>query len=174
MHEVVDPVVQRPEDRVVGMRARGKRQTTPSPCAGCRRPGHMRQSGLARDEPVPDLLTIACTASGEPLPVIAVSTEALDAFPAASLTGTVIEQDGCIRVRSDRSPSNYLPVWQPGHRIQRSGERLEIVDRRGEVVARVGEPIDLGGGEWPSAENYLATPLPPACTGPYWMASPEP
>jgi hypothetical protein len=120
------------------------------------------------------LLLIACSApepapSGAPLPVIAQYREASNAFPTALMVGTVVEQDGCIRVRTDDDPRGHLLVWQPGHRIRRNGEQVEIVDGRGEVIARVGGPINIGGGEMPAVENYLKAPIPPACSGPYWM-----
>ncbi len=60
-------------------------------------------------------------------------------------------------------------MWQPDHRIQRNGEHVEIVDGRGEVIARVGGPTNIGGGEMPAVENDLKAPVPPACSGPYWM-----
>jgi hypothetical protein len=123
------------------------------------------------------LLLIACSTSdpapsGAPLPVIAQYSEASEAFPAAGIRGTVVEQDGCIRVRTDDDPRGRLLVWQPDYQIQRNGERIEIVDGSGKVVARVGESIDIGGGEVPAFEDRLKAPLPPACTGPYWMVAP--
>ena len=104
--------------------------------------------------------------------MIAQYREASNAFPEALMSGTVVELDGCIRVRSDAGSRGHLLVWQPDHRIQRNGERIEIVDGSGKVLARVGEQIRIGGGEMPRAavEKALKAPLPPACTGPYWMA----
>jgi hypothetical protein len=120
------------------------------------------------------LLVIACSAaepapSDPSLPVIAQYSEASNAFPTALIRGTVVEQDGCIRLRTSDDARGRLLMWQPSHRVHRNGERIEIVDGKGKVIARVGESIDLGGGEMPAIENYLKSPIPPACTGPYWM-----
>ena len=119
------------------------------------------------------LLATTCPAadpapSDPSLPVIAQYSEAANAFPTALIRGTLVEQDGCIRIRTAEDPRGHLLVWQPSHRIQRNGERVEIVDGSGQRIARVGETADLGGGEMPAA-NDLKAPIPPACTGPYWM-----
>ncbi len=49
---------------------------------------------------------------------------------------------------------------------------IEVLDRNGQVVARVGEQIRMGGGEIPltaELERQLREPLPKECPGPYWL-----
>ncbi|MBA3943417.1 MAG: hypothetical protein H0X37_02510 [Herpetosiphonaceae bacterium] len=94
------------------------------------------------------------------------------AFMAALLEGKLIEQDGCLRVRpSDSGPSD-LVIWQPDYFVNRNGLRIEILDRTGTVVARVGDVVDVGGGETSMTqelEQQMRMPLPKQCDGPYWL-----
>ncbi len=92
------------------------------------------------------------------------------AFMLALLEGTLVVQDGCLRITRDEG-SSHLIVWQPDYFLNSREGTTEILDRNGVVVAQVGEAVRMGGGEVPveAFERNLREPLPAACTGPYWV-----
>jgi len=94
------------------------------------------------------------------------------AFMAALLSGTLVLRDGCLGVSTGADFVGELIIWQPDYYLNRRDGALEILDRTGTVVARVGAPIRIGGGEVPRSvdlERQLRAPLPASCTGPYWL-----
>jgi hypothetical protein len=92
-------------------------------------------------------------------------------FMAALLVGELVVMDGCLRVQVENSPESHLIFWQTDYFLNDNEGQLEILNRESDVVARVGEPIQLGGGEIPAPvdDDQLQAPLPAACTGPYWL-----
>jgi len=90
-------------------------------------------------------------------------------FMEALLQGKLAVTEGCLRVTG--SGGSHLVIWQPGFFVNNNEGVIEILDRNGEVVARVGEEIRIGGGEVPLTEKLkqlLREPLPEQCRGPYW------
>lgn len=90
----------------------------------------------------------------------------------ALLQGTLTLKDGCLRVVAPGDPTGHLVLWQPGYYPHGRGDALEILDRTGKPVARVGDSIALGGGELPLAPELtgqLEQPVPKQCGGPYWL-----
>ncbi len=92
------------------------------------------------------------------------------AFMMALLEGTLIVQDGCLRVTGTGGAS-HLVIWQPDYLVNNRYGVLEVLNRDGAVVARVGKLVHMGGGEVPldRFERDLREPLPAGCTGPYWL-----
>ena len=90
------------------------------------------------------------------------------AFMMALLEGTLVVQDGCLRV-TGTSGASHLVIWQPDYFVNNRAGVPEVLNRDGAVVARVGEPVRMGGGEVPLAsfEHDLREPLPAGCAGPY-------
>lgn len=89
----------------------------------------------------------------------------------ALLEGQLIEENGCLRVASSDSVNSRLIIWQPDYFLTLNGEQIEVLNREGQVPARLGEPISLGGGEV-QLSNYvgqLRQPIPTACEGPYFL-----
>ena len=89
-----------------------------------------------------------------------------------SLMEGVLETDdnGCLRV------DNYLIIWPHGFSLRTEGEGIQVIDSNGQVVARVGDKITLGGGEFPGEkareqieEFIIEQPLPDDYQGPYWI-----
>ncbi|MBN1641225.1 MAG: hypothetical protein JXA09_08315 [Anaerolineae bacterium] len=93
------------------------------------------------------------------------STVHLDLDP---LRGELVLEDGCLRVRTSDGASR-LVIWQPGYYLSSDQGAIEIVDREGRVVWRVGEQIALGLASVPDWERQLREPLPAHCPGPYWV-----
>jgi len=90
----------------------------------------------------------------------------------ALLVGKLIVKDGCLRVSASEGDRGHLIIWQPDYFLNSNEGVIEILDRNGEVVARVGEAIRMGGGEVALTENLkrqLREPLPEQCEGPYWL-----
>ena len=87
------------------------------------------------------------------------------AFMLALLTGELVLEDGYLRI------DGTLIIWQPDYFVNNNEGTIEILDRNGEVVARVGEEVSMGGGEVPieHINKLLKEPLPADCKGPYWL-----
>lgn len=91
---------------------------------------------------------------------------------AALLSGTLIVQDGCLRVAESEGGGNHLVIWQTDYFMNDNEGIIEIWDRNGEVAARVGDEIRMGGGEVTLTEKLkqqLNEVLPERCIGPYWL-----
>jgi len=87
----------------------------------------------------------------------------------ALLQGKLAVTEGCLRVTG--TGRSHLVIWQPDFFVNNNEGVIEILDRNGEVVARVGEEIRIGGGEVPLTEELkqlLREPLPERCRGPFW------
>ena len=78
--------------------------------------------------------------------------------------GTLTVRDGCIRL------GDALVVWPRGTRLVREGRRQVVVTPDGRRYAP-GSRVALGGGGSDIPPDRLATPLPPACTGPFFHAN---
>jgi hypothetical protein len=80
----------------------------------------------------------------------------------------------CPRVVSGDGHGDYLPLWPAGFKAQITDDVAEIVDAEGQIVARVGDKVQLEGGaiarDWESAAyRRLFQELPGDCLGPYWI-----
>ncbi|MDC0674543.1 hypothetical protein [Nannocystis radixulma] len=135
------------------------------------RPAATPAAPLPTPAPAPEPAAQPSASAGS-IPALPELREASDAFMEALLSGTLIEQSGCLRVSPDGKQPGHLLIWQPGYTARRTGDRLEIVDSTGKVVARVGEPLRTGGGQVSLDEplrKALKTPMDAACVGPYWL-----
>jgi hypothetical protein len=84
----------------------------------------------------------------------------------AELFGELTLEDGYLRV------DGTLIIWQPDYFVHNNEGTIEILDRNGEVVARVGEEVYMGGGEISSMgfiNSLIKEPLPQDCEGPFWL-----
>ncbi|MBA7617211.1 hypothetical protein ES703_24523 [subsurface metagenome] len=87
-------------------------------------------------------------------------------FMLALLVGELTLDDGYLRV------GDSLIIWQPDYFVNNNDGTIEVLDRNGDVVARVGEEVRMGGGEIKPIEHInklLKEPLPQDCEGPYWL-----
>jgi hypothetical protein len=73
---------------------------------------------------------------------------------------------------------NYLLIWPHGFSLRTEGEEILVIDDNGQVFARVGDKITVGGGEIAIPEeeakelieeSIVDQPLPDDCQGPYWI-----
>ena len=90
------------------------------------------------------------------------------------LPGQLVVEGGCLRIVPSGEEAGYLVIWQPDYFLNDNQGALEVWDRDGTVVARVGQEITLGLAGLPGdsqVETFLHEPLPPHCSGPYWLMS---
>jgi hypothetical protein len=91
--------------------------------------------------------------------------------PAALLEGTLALDGSCLVIVGDRQ-QRWLPIWPTGFYLAGTS----LMDESG-IVAAIGDPISMGGGEyhekeWEFLAGLLATPVPTECRlGTYWLAS---
>ncbi len=84
----------------------------------------------------------------------------------ALATAKLTLEDGCLSI------GEHLIIWQPDYFANDNHGQIEILNRDGKVVARVGQEVSMGGGEiplTPELERQLFEPIPSQCHGPYWL-----
>lgn len=105
-----------------------------------------------------------------------------DAYPAALMEGVLELRSGCVFVAAHQD--RWLLLWPEGFRARFLDGQLEVLDEGGEVVAREGEPLTVGGGEtnpievggevaaegW--ATELTGLDIPEHCGDLYWIVSP--
>jgi hypothetical protein len=89
----------------------------------------------------------------------------------AELIGRLVLVDGCLRIESVHDGTSQLPIWPPEFGLAAEGDEIQVVDGEGEVVARVGEEVYMGGGGGSATglADCVREQLPAACGGPYWI-----
>lgn len=105
------------------------------------------------------------------------ASELGDAYPAALGQGTLVVEDGCVAMRQGSSPPSFV-LWPPNYELQRGEKAIEVIDGEGNLVAGVGEAVQLGGGwmDLEPAQDITDGRIPEACrvnaTERYFIASP--
>lgn len=96
----------------------------------------------------------------------------LDAYPSALLTAQLAERSGCL-VAGGKGGSVLL--WPDGYTAKTGPNgRTQVLDENGTVVATVGEPLMLGGGEvGASFDTQAFRQTPTACGHHYWLVAPS-
>jgi hypothetical protein len=86
----------------------------------------------------------------------------------------LVLDEGCLRMGS---ADGDLIIWPPGFSLTTEDNGVQILNKAGEIVARVGEKVRMGGGQisYPSQlGEYVLRHLPPSCPGPYWVVGSVP
>jgi hypothetical protein len=94
----------------------------------------------------------------------------------------LLDREGCLRVDDptfDQDDPGYVPLWPPQYKPDVERGDVQILDGKGRVVARVGEGVDMGGGEIDIAtleeftfmDERLMRELSERCPGRYWLVS---
>ena len=102
------------------------------------------------------------------------------------LAGDLRMEDGCLKVYrlgwdtpnrtvNDQLRDIWLPVWPRGFQLRVTGDRGQVLDPSGEVVAETGDTVRLSGPSfWPkSAREELRESVPRACRLPFWTVGDE-
>ena len=90
----------------------------------------------------------------------------------------VLDDEGCLRVKTTPRDPGATPVWPAGFELEKSAGEVSVLDQEGRIVARVGEEVYMGGGEIPRDEIDLADErmrreLFERCPGDYWIVGSE-
>ena len=95
----------------------------------------------------------------------------------ALMNGRLVLVDGCLRIEDPLTNTNSLLIWPHDFDWQITEGIVEVLDGAGQVVARVGEEISIGGGEANSLAGLgnnssltgeaLQNEIPAVCSGPY-------
>lgn len=86
------------------------------------------------------------------------------------IEGTLVLVDTCLRVYNDQANTSHLLIWPPGFNLTNENDTIEILNSDGEIVAQIGDRVQMGGGEIHSKtmlEKSIQEQVPPQCTGPY-------
>jgi hypothetical protein len=106
-----------------------------------------------------------------------------DDFMTALGGGTLVVRNRCIHMAPDRGGG--VVVWPHGYSLRREGNEVLVLNSRGEVVAKVGEEVRMGGGQITQEEagpmleaarrNFEEEReelgVPDGCRGPLWVSS---
>lgn len=95
---------------------------------------------------------------------------------AALLKGTLVEEDGCLRIHYSNgttADNSVLVIWFNDHLLHIDEQGMTVANGEGEIIGRVGGPISIGGGH-AGIENLdaeLQQVIPAAChSDSYWLA----
>jgi hypothetical protein len=93
----------------------------------------------------------------------------------ALMIGRLVLVDGCLRVESFHGDESLLAIWPPEFGLAAEGDEIHVLDGAGQVVARVGEEVYMGGGGGSASglADCVREQLPAACRGPYWIVGDE-
>jgi hypothetical protein len=91
----------------------------------------------------------------------------------ALMIGRLVESEGCLRVVADGGDAaGYLVIWPYDHSVGVEADgTIAIRDGDGVTVARVGDQVQIGGGETPSLGSSSVIEGAGGCEGPYWIAA---
>jgi hypothetical protein len=87
----------------------------------------------------------------------------------AELVGTLRLEEGCLRVSSLPDGEVVLPIWPPEFTLRVEGDQVLVIDGQGQVAARAGEEVYMGGGHVPVTDEWVLQQIPPACRGSYFV-----
>lgn len=105
--------------------------------------------------------------------------DAYEESPTAGLPGVIKVVDGCLWIDPALDEELVLLIWPAGYELDASGVHAAVLDRDGQVVAREGQEVVLGGGMMTEDPNdkairawindRLESPIPEHCRGPIWL-----
>lgn len=85
--------------------------------------------------------------------------------------GRLAVVNGCVRLRHG-DDLGHLVIWPSSALLERAGDSVAIRDQRSGNVVRLGDQIEIGGGESDALDGAYLTGMPPnTCPGPYWLAA---
>ena len=90
--------------------------------------------------------------------------------------GKLVVVNDCIRVMHDKSDTSWLLIWPPNFSLNFKDDTIQILNKDGQAVARVGDMVRIGGGEVSSSSFFSETmkkKLPINCLAPYWIVGGE-
>ena len=125
------------------------------------------------------ILAIGCsnnsTDKTQPVPYFPVQKDVPQELMLALLPGTlVMDKDGYLRVNVTED-LQALVIWPHGYSLKIEGKEIQIINDKGQIVAKVGDTVKLGGGfvGVSDAEERIGHALPKNATGPYFISNPR-
>ena len=82
--------------------------------------------------------------------------------------GQLIVQNGCVAIRPQKGDT-YTLVFPPDYSLSFVNGKWQILDSFSQVVGSVGDYVELGGGETPSAPAGVSA----GCDAPFWRVKPK-
>lgn len=133
------------------------------------------QGNIPINTPIPSP-TLRPTSTTIPTPVptdffFPQSSEPVTDQMTAGLVGKLILEDGCPRVQGITGDSVLL-YWPYNYSIDRNIDPAQIYDDTGQVVAHIGDYVEMGGGLPPTSTEE--DKLPNGCVGPVWIVGQGP
>ena len=87
--------------------------------------------------------------------------------------GELVLDNGCLRVNGANTlmGDSFLLIWNSTFSTRTEQEVVQVIDSStGEVLASVGDYVEVGGGIAPiGIEESLKEPIPSECPRPYWL-----
>lgn len=100
------------------------------------------------------------------IPFFPVQKTPANASMQALLSGPLKLEDKCLKVGEN------LIVWPYGFSMQTKGTKVNILDKKGNIVASVGDTVKLSGGQvtaQASGSEMLSQFVNDDCRGPLWI-----
>jgi hypothetical protein len=112
----------------------------------------------------------------QPVPYFPVQKNVPQIMYLMLLHGTlVMDKDGYLRVNVTKDlPA--LVIWPYGYSLKIEGKEIQVINDKGQIVAKVGDTVTLGGGFVPlvsDVEERIGHALPKNATGPYFISNPQ-
>lgn len=104
-------------------------------------------------------------------------TEGLRESMTAQLIGTLRLEGACLQVQS-LDGGVLMPIWPPEFTLRLQGDGAEgghvlVIDGEGQVVARAGQEVYLGGGYIRISDEWVLQQIPAACRGEFFVVGNE-
>lgn len=95
-------------------------------------------------------------------------------FHEALAVGKLVLVGSCLRLEIEEINESDLLIWPYGFSYRESGDTIEVLDNKGNVAVKVGQIIEVSGGEVPPPiEIADEEQIPLDCPGPYWFIGNE-
>ena len=97
--------------------------------------------------------------------------------PAALAAGRlVLDDEGCIRMKPLPQDPGFVPIWPSDYELDIEGDKIQILNGEGKVVAQIGEEVSMGGGQVDVQRSLVAArtarELRERCPGGgYWVVT---
>jgi hypothetical protein len=89
----------------------------------------------------------------------------------AALVGILRPEGECLYVES-LGGGSLVPIWPPEFTLRVEGNQMLVINGEGQVAARAGEEVYMGGGGG-GADEWVQQQIPPACQGEYFIVGCE-
>ena len=59
----------------------------------------------------------------------------------------VVDDEGCIRMKPTPKDPGFVPIWPSDYELDTEGDKIQILNGKGKVVAQIGKEVSMGGGQ---------------------------